>query len=260
MSLPVPLLLLLLLLKLKELACVETMPSKVIGSEWGIRVTMTLTDEEEASLAALEGFIIVYHAGGTRAKGFREKPHYHMYLQRQTDRDSIAAILLANSVISKYHKASNSFWSIDTKSTYNLESFWHYVWDQFPVKRQRLIVWNDSRPQLQIPENPLVIAHGPLDEFRGTGSVKIEKAKKSSLEKQQKFLAYCKEYYEDNPGKSPDPKRILKLLYDYCKGNGFTTESCCFVWVNYALANLSTDEKYKEHRRDFVSRLAHKFF
>lgn len=249
------------------------MPPIIKSQEWGIRITMTLTEEEELTLATLQDAVIVYHAGGSRKGGFNEKPHYHVYVMRDSDRNSIAEALLNNATIKKYYKASNSFWIIKhyeticnpdesqnpNKYTECLNKYWSYVWTDFPLKRQRLIAWNDSRLQLPIPENPLVIVHESLDPHQGA-SLTPKKNVKTSLEKQQKFLQYCKDYYEDNPAKPKNPERVIKLLYEYCKNNGFTTESCCFVWVHYALANLSTGDEYKENRAKFISRLENRFF
>lgn len=237
-----------------------TMPVKVKGNEWAIRITMVLTDEEEKNLCDISGSVIVYHAGGSRKGGFVEKPHYHCYMQKDTDRDTIAKIFLANSTIQKYHKASNAFWMIDTKSTYSLSSFWDYVWKDFPLKRQRLVHWGDSRPPLSVPELPIVpIATGPIEEYRGTGRVVVE-SKKTSLDKQRKFLKYCQDYYGDEDTNSVSPKEILGLLYDYCRQNGHTTEACCFTYVNFVISNLHTDEMYEQSKRDWSRRLLQKFF
>lgn len=46
------------------------MSPKIRGTEWGIRITVTLTPEEERQLSDISGAVIVYHAGGTRAKGY----------------------------------------------------------------------------------------------------------------------------------------------------------------------------------------------
>jgi len=271
MSLPNALLLLLLLPGLKKSLGVQvgskdttTMPVKVKGTEWGIRITMSLTDDEERQLSDISGAVIVYHAGGTRKGGFNEKPHYHVYIQHDGTRDDISAKLLSNPVIAKYHKPSNAFWMIDTKSTYTLESYWHYVWAGFPLKRQRLIHWGDSRPQLEIPESPLVsalVAPGPLDEHRGSLRPTTVSPKKTTLDKQNKFLQFCRDYYDGEDTNNVEPKEILGLLYDYCRQNGHTTESCCFTYVNYAIANLHTDVvAYEASKRQWTRRLLDKFF
>lgn len=239
------------------------MPVKIKGTEWGIRITMSLTDDEERQLTDISGAVIVYHAGGNRKGGFNEKPHYHCYLQLDGTRDDISALLLSNPIISKYHKPSNAFWMIDTKSSYTLNSFWDYVWTDYPLKRQRLIHWGDSRPQLEIPESPLVlalVAPGPLDEHRGTLRPKPVSAKKASIDKQNKFLQYCRDYFDGEDTNNVTHKQILHLLYDYCRQNGHTTESCCFTYVNYVISNIHTGDTYEESKRQWSRRLLDKFF
>jgi len=270
MSLPNALLLLLLLPGLKECLVVQvgskdttTMPVKIRGTQWSIRITMTLSDDEERQLNDISGAVIVYHAGGTRAGGFNEKPHYHCYLQYDGERNDVSRIFLANPIVSKYHKPSNAFWMIDTKPIYTLESFWHYVWAGFPLKRQRLIHWGDPRPQMPVPESPLVV--GAPEGQSSQESVPVvlrpkQAAKKTSLDKQQKFLQYCRDYYEGEDTNNATPKEILGLLYDYCRQNGHTTESCCFTYVNYVISNLHTGDEYEESKRRWSRRLLDKFF
>lgn len=238
------------------------MPRRIEGLVWAIRITATLSSEEEL-LFKIPNTVCVYHAGGDKGrKGFVEKPHYHLYYKHDTlvVKEKVQDMIRSNEIVKKYYKASNGFWSIDTDEAYTLEKYWEYVWDKFPAKKQRLVWWDIPEPELPIPEIPIlatignVIALGPITESRGR-----QKKVSSSLEKQQKFLNYCKGYYELTT-KSPTPEKVLKLLYEYCKNNGFTTESCCFVWVNYAMANLTTGDAYKESRNRFVERLQNKFF
>lgn len=241
------------------------MPRRVAGKVWAIRITATLSEEEE-TLFKIPNTVCVYHAGGSRGKkGFQEKPHYHLYYNAGTEvtKDTVQSMIRSNSVVQKYYKASNGFWSIDSDEKYDLNTYWEYVWNDYPAKKQRLVWWDIEEEQLPIPESLIlvspgnIIATGPLDSYRGR-----ERKQKisTSLEKQMKFLKYCKDYYDDFPTHTKTPRDILKLLYEYCKGNGFTTESCCFVWVNYVLANISTDDEYKENRRQFTTRLQNKFF
>lgn len=241
------------------------MPRKITGSVWGIRITMDISPIDEEPLFKIPNTVCVYHAGGKRKSiGFKEKPHYHLYYKcdEDTTKETVQQYIKSNAIVAKYYKASNAFWSVDTDTSYTLESYWEYVWKDYPQKKQRLIWWDIPEPQLPIPQ-PIeslitvgnVVALGPISAHRGR-----EKKVPTSLEKQQKFLQYCKDYYGENTTKSITPKRILKLLYEYCKNNGFTTETCCFVWVNYVMANLTTGAAYKECRGQFVSRLENKFF
>lgn len=228
---------------------------------------MKLTEEEEIQLK-IPNTVCVWHRFGKKG----EKPHYHLYYSAGdagTTKDTVQAMIKSNPVVAKYYKPTNGFWEVATKEHYTLEKYWEYVWANYPSKGQVFKWWDIPEPQLPIPEPELglsslilaspgnVIATGPLDEYR----IRERKQKIStSLEKQMKFLKYCKDYYDDFPTHTKTPRDIIKLLYDYCKCNGFTTESCCFVWVNYVLANLTTGDDYKENRRQFTARLQNKFF
>lgn len=240
------------------------MPRRIAGSIWAIRITMTLSEDEE-SLFRIPNTICVYHKGGTKSGGFREKPHYHIYYNCDTVKEDVQKHIRGNEIVQKYYVASNGFWSVDTKPEYSLEKYWEYVWNNHPFKGQRLVWWDIPEPQLTIPEvSPYATV---LESYRGTqrphhieiNAVPKPKANKSSLEKQQKFLAYCRNQYELT-GKQVNPRNTLKYLYEYCKDNGFTTETCCFVWVNYAMANLLSGEEYKTSRARFCERLENKFF
>lgn len=247
------------------------MPRRVAGTIWAIRITMDISPITEEPLFRIPNTVCVYHAGGSKGrKGFKEKPHYHLYYNAGdvVVKEKVQEMVKQNEIVSKYYKASNGFWAIDTDEKYDLNTYWKYVWKDYPEKKQRLIWWDIPEPQLPIPEPELpipqslndlitvgnVVALGPISADRGR-----EKKVSSSLEKQQKFLRYCKEYY-DTTTKRPTPEKVIKLLYEYCRQNGFTTESCCFVWVNFALANLTTGDAYKEARGQFVSRLSQKYF
>lgn len=238
------------------------MPRRINGTIWAIRITMTLSEEEEA-LFRIPNTVCVYHKGGTKSGNFKEKPHYHIYYNCDTVKDEVQKHIRNNEIVQKYYKASNGFWSIDSKPEYSLEKYWQYVWDNNPFKGQRLIWWDIPETQLPIPEvSPYATL---LGDYRGRPhhieiiTNKPKAPNKSSLEKQQKFLKYCKDYYDDTE-KPITTRRTIKLLYEYCKDNGFTTETCCFVWVNFAMANLLTGEEYKSSRAIFARRLENKFF
>lgn len=248
---------------------VETeMPRRIAGPIWAIRITMTLSEEEE-KLFNIPNMVCVYHAGGMRAnrKSLAEKPHYHLYYNagKEVTQKEVQELVKSNEIVTKYYKASNGFWSVETDPGYDLNSYWNYVWKDYPKKKQRLMFWNIPEPQLPIPdfimESPgNVIALGPLEEYRHR-IVEVKKdPKKSALEKQQKFLKFVKEYYEGTDYNELTPKKVIKRLYDYCGENGFTTEHCCFTWVNYVLANLLTDDQRKKSRSAFAARLESRFF
>lgn len=245
------------------------MPRRVAGPIWAIRLTMTLTPEEERELS-IPNMVCVYHAGGSRGRKdlFQEKPHYHLYYNAGSEvtKDKVQELVKANTIVSKYYKASNGFWSVDTDPKYDLDTYWEYVWRNYPTKRQRLIFWNIEEPQKEIPDLvvPCVVAPGPLDEYRGTanGTIKVQSNKKTSLEKQQKFLRFCKDMIELD-GKEPNeitPRKVFKYLYEYCKENGHTTEYSCFTYVNYVISNIHTGTQYKESRRRWADRMVDKFF
>lgn len=219
------------------------------------------TPEIRTVLQGLKGWVVVSHEGGKTG----EHSHLHCFIQHS---EPCCAMTVKNRL--KKHEVFKEFkgngdWSF--RSHDSLQTWWDYVWkDEYETKKPSLVCWNLDIPQFDIPPPRTlilpkpeltapgnIIAIGPISEHRRKQKVN------SSLEKQQKFYRYCKEYY-DGTDKRPTAEKVLKLLYEYCKKNGFTTESCCFVWVNYALANLSTGDAYKECRGAFVSRLANKFF
>jgi len=239
------------------------MPRRIAGTIWAVRLTMTLSDAEETMLK-IPNTVCVYHAGGTRSgKGFAEKPHYHIYYDhgQETVKHVVQDLIKSNAVVSRYYKPSNGFWSIDTETNYSLESYWKYVWAGVGTKKQRLVWWDIQTPQLETPQPEL-----PLDLLvlsPGTQVSPLPAPKpnlKSSLEKQKKFLSYCKEYYELHPGKVPSNNRTLKLLYEYCGTNGHTTQNCAYTYVNYAMSHLLQGELRKEHRRQFATRLERIYF
>lgn len=241
------------------------MPRRVAGTIWAIRITMDLNPVEEEPLFNIPNMVCVFHAGGSRSgKGFKDKPHYHLYYNagEEVVKEKVQELVRSNDIVQKYYKASNGFWSIDTKPEYDLDSYWTYVWKDYPAKKQRLIFWNIPVDPYPIPslvmESPgNIIATGPLDAHRGRVSTAN---KKLSLEKQQKFLKHVKEYYEGKDLNAITPTQVIKRLYDYCGQNGFTTEACCYTWVNYVMANIHTGEAYKESRSRFVDRIFQKFF
>jgi len=240
------------------------MPRRVAGTIWAIRLTMDLLPQEEL-LLKIPNTVCVYHAGGSRAKGlFKEKPHYHLYYNagKEAKKEDIQDMIRSNEIVKKYYKASNGFWSIETDPGYDLDGYWRYVWKDFPLKRERLIWWDIPEPQLEIPEN-LVIAKGPLDEYRGTGPkeyvyVKQPKAP-TSAEKQQKFYEYCKEYYERKPQRVTTEK-VTYLLVKYCESKGFTPESSLSTWARYAYLNLLGKPERKLARSELSAKLHEKFF
>lgn len=217
--------------------------------------------ELRAALSGLKGVCVVSHAGGETG----EHPHLHCWFQHDKE-------TTAGTVKNRLHKLSafsdfkgNSDWSF--RSHNDLPIWWEYVWrDSLGNKKPELVCWTLDIPEFPIPVNPPtlivaemeapgnIIAKGPIHEFR-------KKSKQAStIDKQNKFLAYCKGYYDLDETEAPTPRKVLKLLYDYCAKNGFTTETCCFVYVNYALSNLCKGDAYKEGRRRFVDRLEGKFF
>lgn len=209
-------------------------------------------------LQGLKGWVVVSHEGGKTG----EHPHLHCWIQHT---EPCCAMTVKNRL--KKHEVFKDFkgngdWSFRAHN--DLRTWWEYVWkDDFGNKKPNLVCWSLDIPQFPIPEiitlilpKPVltthgnIIADGPISQHRG-------RKKSSSLEKQDKFLNYCKEYFDSKSNAEKTPERILKLLYEYCGKNGFTTESCCFVWVNYVLANISDG---KENRNAFVARMLQKFF
>lgn len=239
------------------------MPRRVAGQIWAIRITMTLTDTEEA-LFKIPNTVCVYHAGGSRsAKGFVEKPHYHIYYNagKEVKKEEVQQLVKSNEIVSKYYKSSNAFWSVDTDVSYTLQSYWKYVWASYPIKKQRLIHWGIPEEQLSIPEPISELSTDSLLVSTTASSVinMPQKPKTTTThEKQLKFLKYCKEYYE--LGGTPTNNGVLKLLYEYCSKNGATTQNCAYTYVNFVMSNLLQGEAREVHKQQFADRLERIFF
>lgn len=241
------------------------MPRRVAGPIWAIRITATLTPEEEV-LFKIPNTVCVYHAGGSRAKGlFKEKPHYHIYYNAKAEvvKDEVQDMVKKNEIVKKYYKASNGFWSVETSPEYDLDSYWHYVWQDYPTKKQRLVWWDIPEPQLNIPERgALIVAPGPLDDYRGrvVEKVFIKPKQKTSAEKQQAFLEYCQTYYESKPHKPRTSEHVTYLLVKYCTNKGFTPESSLSTWCRYAYLNLLGKSERKLASSELAAKLHEKFF
>lgn len=238
------------------------MPRRVAGRIWAIRITMDILPDEE-ELFKIPNTVCVFHAGGSRAKGlFKEKPHYHLYYDagKEVKKEEVQDMIRSNDIVKKYYKASNGFWSVDSDEKYDLSSYWEYVWKDYPTKRQRLIWWDVPEPQKPIPEN-LVIAHGPLDAYRGTGTriVMVKNKQKTSAEKQHAFYEYCKEKFEEKP-RPITSEAVCYLLVKYCEAKGFTPESSLSTWCRYAYLNLLNKPERKLARSELASKLHEKFF
>lgn len=224
------------------------------------------TPELREALLGLKGWAIVSHEGGKEG----EHPHLHCYIQHS---EPITAMTVKNRL--KKHAPQifgdfkgNGSWSFRPHNS--LETWWEYVWrDPYLTKRPALVMWSLESEQLPIPENQNlvlespgnIIAMGPLRKTLQTVQVVKEK-KKTTQEKQQKFLRYVRDLIEidgTNPNEM-EAQDILELLYSYCRDNGFTTEACCFTYVHYVMANIHTGDKFKESQRRFAVRLANKYF
>lgn len=232
------------------------MPRRVAGAIWAIRITMDLLPEEEEKFR-IPNTVCVYHAGGSRAKAFKEKPHYHLYYNAGDEvvKEKVQELVKSSDIVKKYYKASNGFWSVETSPEYDLESYWRYVWDNFPLKKQRLIWWDIPEPQLPIPES-LVYAEPSKVK---TEIVYVKPTQKTSAMKQHEFYIYCKEYFETKP--QPIEKlKICYLLIKYCESKGFTPESSLSTWARYAYFNLLGKQERKESRMELAHAFADKFF
>lgn len=246
------------------------MPRRIAGPIWAIRITATLTSEEEEQFK-IPNTVCVYHGGGSRSGKFTEKPHYHLYYNagEEVVKEKVQEMIKANVIVQKYYKASNGFWSVDTDEKYDLKGYWDYVWRDYPLKKQRLIWWDIPEPQLEIPEaGGLIVAPGPLDAFRGASERVIthvvvkekKKSVKTSAEKQEMFLEYCKDYYEDKPHKPRSQEHVCYLLVKYCSNFGFTPDFSLSTWARYAWCNLVEKPERKQARMELARTLANKFF
>lgn len=229
------------------------MPRRVDGLIWAIRLTMTLTEEEEA-LFRIPNTVCVYHAKGKVG----EKPHYHLYYNCQTTHKEVQKYVLKNEIVRKYYTNTNGFWQIASKPHFTLEGFWWYAWVNNPDRGQRFVWWDIPEPQMDIPE-PMPILATPNDVILDMPVDTPKEPKRTSKEKQQRFLKYARDQYELSE-KPVTTRRTLKYLYEYCRENGFTTETACFVYVNYANSHLLEGEEYKKARSQFCERLENKFF
>lgn len=239
------------------------MPRRVVGTIWAIRITATLTSEEEEAFK-IPNTVCVYHGGGTRTGKFQEKPHYHLYYNAGMveTKENVQAMIKRNSIVNHYYRPSNGFWSVDSSDEYTLHGYWDYVWRDYPLKKQRLIWWDIATPQLPIPEAPLIVADVPLDASQAPTVIKVSKPKstKTSFEKQQMFYEYCVDYYAGKPHKPRTKEHICYLLVKYCANYGFTPDSSLSTWSRYAWINICEKPERKFAAAELARTLAYKFF
>lgn len=239
------------------------MAPRIVGTIWAIRITATLTSEEEAQFK-IPNTVCVYHGAGTRSGKLQEKPHYHLFYDSgdETTKLQVQRMVKSNEIVKKYFTGLNTFYAIDTKPQYTLETYWEYVWRGNPIKKQRLVWWDIAIPQMPIPEATLIVADVPLDVSQVPTVIKASKPKstKTSFEKQQMFYEYCVDYYEGKPHKPRTKEHICYLLVKYCANYGFTPDSSLSTWSRYAWINICEKPERKFAAAELARTLAYKFF
>lgn len=221
-------------------------------------------------LKTLNDVVVVRHEGGKRG----DHPHYHCYIQHKKP---CTAQTTKNRLWSH-----ESFKPIEGSTMFSMrpfeeggvENFWGYVWhDPYLTKRPTLICWNLDTPQLDIPQKQNLVLETPTRYITLPDTPKSEKSpeifekksgvkQKSALEKQQAFLAYCRQWYNEFPTDEITHRRLARLLYEYCGRNGFTTEWCMYSWVSFAYYHLNAgnEQQHEEAADRFCDRLCAKFF
>lgn len=223
----------------------------------------------EEHLTGLKGWVVVRHEGGSKG----EHPHLHCYIQHEKDMTfmTVKNHLWKHELFSGL-KGNGAF---SQRPHNSLDAWWAYVWkDDYATKRPRMVCWNLDIPQFDIPEVLNLLMDSPTrcitipDTPQKTLviSEKSEKKsgvkQKSALEKQQAFLAYCRQWYNEFPTDDVSHRRLARLVYEYCGRNGFTTEWCMYAWVSYAYFHLNTNnqQQHEEAADRFCDRLCAKFF
>lgn len=137
------------------------MPKAVTGSKWAIRITIGTEVESQLSL---DNMCAIHHTGGSRSGTFKEKSHYHIWLEFDSDKTYTYVQDLFRQkellgTVRKTLKNGNSLWSFKPWET-TFDDWWKYVWKD-DEKDPRVVVWTLPFEQPEIPLGiPIVASPG----------------------------------------------------------------------------------------------------
>lgn len=201
---------------------------------------------------------VIQHARGLKRT---ENPHYHCWVPGVPDADAFKAEMRSfydkKLPDLKWKTHGNAYWTVKVFQT-GFDDWLKYVIDPKEVKAPTWIQWNrtGSPPEVhtEMPLDNLIVDPVTLPQ------VVTVTTKKSSLDKQQKFLNYVLDNSPHEDNNNFTPQEVAEMLFEYCKFNGQTTESCCFTYVNFVLSHVHTGSKFAATRRAFGDKIVSRFF
>lgn len=202
------------------------------SAKWAIRITTGVEDEHK--FAGLENMCAIHHTGGRRAgKGFKEKSHYHIFYEGDEVRYNSLKDLFKDRLFNVKGNAQYSMKPWDT----TFQDWWEYVWRE-DEKAPRVVLWTLPFEQPPVEYGIPIVAdlQSPtmVIQINDEKLVKKHCDRKTSLDKQKKFLQYCIDH--NCEGKV---EVVLELLYSYMRDiSGFMLENATYVYVNFVIANL----------------------
>lgn len=202
----------------------------------------------------LSGCAIMEHMEGWIQK---ERPHYHVWVPYRNPTVKVEENY--RKLLRAYYdtKISNLIWKTHANSYYCVKAHnsftkWlQYVAKDPEVKRGSCIKWNrdGDPPKIEIIANTIV--NVGVDTVPTT----TKTSKKTSLEKQQKFLRFVQDAFAPEDYNTLTPEILTDYLFEYCANNEFVALNASYTFINYALSHLLDGEarrRYKERYRDVI--------
>lgn len=214
---------------------------------WGVRLTK-LTVELDRKLQDISGIVVVVHTAASR-------PHYHVYWPTPKMCDKIFREKYIKPLdvkgngdykLKNYTEQDNpllSFWNY-TMTGYKEKTGFHHF-DGYLREGASVLYWNSPTPRYPQPPTrpiPIVSSIEDVEEVKNVIVATEEKKPKAKTtqQKKQDFLNYCRKYFSENPQKDITREKIAKLLCDYwhleVKDPSYKTAA--IVYVNFVFHNL----------------------
>lgn len=200
---------------------------------------------------------VIQHARGLKRT---ENPHYHCWVpgvELEALKAEMRSFYDKKLPDLKWKTHGNAYWTVKVFNT-GFDDWLKYVINPKEVKAPTWIQWNRTGSPPEVPTE-LPIDNLIVDPVTLPKVVTVT-TKKSSYDKQLKFLNYVRENSPKSDMNQLSAMDVSELLFEYCKFNGQTTESCCFTYVNFVLSHVHTGTKYEATRRAFADRITSRFF
>lgn len=212
----------------------------------------------------VSGVAICEHLEG---KVQKERPHYHCWVPRTSLHvDKWKKDIIRPFYDSQYPDPKALKWNTHANSYYMFKEHDSYSdWEKYvardpEVKKGSWIRWN--RPGVPPPIEPGIA----ISDFIVTGPVNtiidcpIKVVRKSSLEKQIKFLNYVKSCVDESDYDTLTPEILTDYVFEYCGKNEFVAMNAAYTFINYALSQLLTGDARARYKERFRSVICSKFF